>query len=299
VGKKAGHLKMLGLPLPWHMNIFHRLADTFLFKKVKAIFGGELVFSVSGGAPLSKEVAEFFAAMDILIIEGWGATEATTPSTLNSPHDYRFGTVGKPLPRVEVRVAEDGELEVKGPNIFKEYWRNPEETKATFTPDGFYLTGDIGEIDEEGRITITDRKKELIITSGGKNIASAPIVHLLSSGRYIEMAYVHGDRRNYLTALIVPDQNAVQAMAEYKGFKNDLSWPELVKHPLVVERIQREVDAANEQLPRYMQIKYYRILPTPFSMEGGEMTPTMKLKKRVIEEKYKDILDSMYKEGEI
>ena len=295
VGKKAGHLKMLGLPLPWHVRILHRVADALLFKKVKGIFGGELVFSVSGGAPLNKEVAEFFDAMDILILEGWGATEATTPSTLNSPHDYRFGSVGKPLPRVVVRVAEDGELEVKGPNIFKEYWRNPEETEATITTDGFYRTGDIGEINEEGRVTITDRKKELIITSGGKNIASAPIVNLLSSGRYIEMAYVHGDRRNYLTALLVLDQNAVQAMAEHKGIE-DHSWPELVKHPLVIERIQKEVDIANEQLPRYMQIKYYRILPATFSIEGGEMTPTMKLKKRVIEDKYKDLLDSMYKE---
>ncbi len=159
VGKKAGHLKMLGLPLPWHLNIFHRLADALLFKKVKGIFGGELVFSVSGGAPLNKEVGEFFDAMDILILEGWGATEATTPSTLNSPHDYRFGSVGKPLPRVVVRVAPDGELEVKGPNIFKEYWRNPEETEATITADGFYRSGDIGEINEEGRVTITDRKK--------------------------------------------------------------------------------------------------------------------------------------------
>lgn len=299
MGKKAGHLRMIGEPFPWHVNILHRLADALLFKKVKDIFGGELVFSVSGGAPLSKEVAEFFGAMDILILEGWGATEATTPSTLNSPYDYRFGTVGKPLPRVEVRLAEDGELEVRGPNIFKEYWRNPEETKATFTPDGFYRTGDIGEIDEEGRVTITDRKKELIITSGGKNIAPAPIVNLLSSGRYIEMAYVHGDRRNYLTALLVLDQNAVQAMAEYRGIKDDLSWPELVKHPLVVKRIQKEVDAANDQLPRYMQIKYYRILPAPFSIEGGEMTPTMKLKKMVVEEKYKDLLDSMYREGEV
>ena len=296
VGKKAAHLSILREPLPWYLNILHWLADALLFKKVKDIFGGELVFSVSGGAPLSKEVAEFFAAMDILILEGWGATEATTPSTLNSPHDYRFGTVGKPLPVVEVRVAEDGELEVKGPNIFKEYWRNHEETKATFTPDGFYRTGDIGEIDEEGRVTITDRKKELIITSGGKNIASAPIVNLLSGGRYIEMAYVHGDRRNYLTALLVLDQNVVQAMAEYRGIKDDLSWPELINHPQVVERIQKEVDAANEHLPRYMQIKYYSILTAPFSIEGGEMTPTMKLKKRVIEEKYKAILDSMYRE---
>jgi len=296
IGKKAGRYKMLGHPLPWFLIICHRLADALLFKKVKGAFGGLLEFCCSGGAPLSKEVAEFFDAMDILILEAWGATEATAPSTGNSPYDYRLGTVGRALPGVEVRVAVDGELEVKGPNIFKEYWRNPEETKATFTPDGFYRTGDIGEINEEGRIFITDRKKQLIITSSGKNIAPAHIENLLLSGRHIEMAYVHGDRRNYLTALLVLDQNAVQATAEYKGFKN-LSWPELIKHSLVVEKIQKEVDVANEQLPRYMQIKYYRVLPAPFSIEGGEMTPTMKLKKRVVEEKYKDLLDSMYKEG--
>jgi len=298
IGKKVGRAKMLGQPLPWHLQIRHRLADALLFKKVKGAFGGQLEFCVSGGAPLSKKVAEFFDAMDILIMEGWGATEATTPSTLNSPYDYRFGTVGKPLPGVEVRVAPDGELEVKGPNVFKEYWRNPEETKATFTPDGFYRTGDIGEINEDGRIIITDRKKQLIITSSGKNIAPALIENMLLGGRHIEMAYVHGDRRNYLTALLVLDQNAVKATAEYNGIK-DCPWPELIKHSLVVEKIQKEVDVANEQLPRYMQIKYYRVLPAPFSIEGGEMTPTMKLKKRVIEEKYKDLLDSMYKEGEV
>jgi len=203
--------------------------------------------------------------------------------------------VGKPLPGVTVRVAQDGELEVKGPNIFKEYWRNPEETYATFTEDGFYRTGDIGEINEEGRIIITDRKKQLIITSGGKNIAPAPIENLLLGGRHIEMAYVHGDRRNYLTALLVLDQNAVKATAEYNGIK-DHTWPELIHHPLIMEKVQKEVDRANEQLPRFMQIKYFRILQEPFSIEGGDMTPTMKLKKRVIEEKNKDLLDSMYKE---
>ena len=294
-GKKKSVYKRSGLPLPWYLKIRHTLADALLFKKVKSAFGGQLEFCVSGGAPLSKEVAEFFDAMDILILEGWGATEATTPSTLNSPYDYCFGTVGKPLPGVTVRVAQDGELEVKGPNIFKEYWRNPEETYATFTEDGFYRTGDIGEINEEGRIIITDRKKQLIITSGGKNIAPAPIENLLLGGRHIEMAYVHGDRRNYLTALLVLDQNAVKATAEYNGIK-DHTWPELIHHPLIMEKVQKEVDRANEQLPRFMQIKYFRILQEPFSIEGGDMTPTMKLKKRVIEEKNKDLLDSMYKE---
>lgn len=296
IGKKAGNYKMHGQPLPWNLRIRYRLADVLLFKKVKGAFGGQLEYGVSGGAPLSKEVAEFFDAMGVLILEGWGATEATTPSTLNSPYDYRFGTVGRPLPGVEVRVAPDGELEVKGPNVFKEYWRNHEETQATFTADGFYRTGDIGTINDEGRVIITDRKKQLIITSGGKNIAPAPIENLLVSGRHIEMAYVHGDRRNYLTALLVLDQNAAKATAEYNGIK-DCSWSELIRHPLILEKVQKEVDTANEQLPRFMQIKYFRILEEPFSIEHGEMTPTMKLKKRVIEERYKDLLDSMYKEG--
>lgn len=295
IGKEAGRYKSSGRPFPWHLTLRHKLADVLLFKKMKEAFGGQLEFCCSGGAPLSKEIAEFFDAMDILILEGWGATEATTPSTFNSPHDYRFGTVGKPLPGVEVRVAPDGELEVTGPNIFKEYWRNPEETRATFTNDGFYRTGDIGEINEEGRVIITDRKKQLIITSGGKNIAPAPIENLLQSGRHIEMACVHGDRRNYLTALLVLDQNAVTATAEYNGIK-DCSWPELIHHPLIMEKVQKEVDKANGELPRFMQIKYFRILEKPFSIEAGEMTPTMKLKKRVVEERYKDLLDSMYKE---
>jgi long-chain acyl-CoA synthetase len=295
VGKEAGRYKMSRRPFPWHLKIRQKLAEALLFKKVKDAFGGQLEFCCSGGAPLSKEIAEFFDAMDILILEGWGATEATTPSTFNSPHDYRFGTVGKPLPGVEVRVAPDGELEVKGPNVFKEYWRNPEETRATFTSDGFYRTGDIGEIDEEGRVIITDRKKQLIITSGGKNIAPAPIENLLVRGRHIEMVYVHGDRRNYLTALLVLDQNAVKATAEYNGIK-DCSWPELIHHPLIMEKVQKEVEKANGELSRFMQIKSFRILEEPFSIESGEMTPTMKLKKRVVEEKYKDLLDSMYKE---
>ncbi len=296
VGKEAGRCKMLGRPLPWHLKIRHRLADPLLFKKVKDAFGGQLELCCSGGAPLSKEVAEFFDAMDILILEAWGATEATSPSTGNSPYDYRIGTVGRPLPRVEVRVAPDGELEVKGPNIFKEYWRNPEETKAAFTPDGFYRTGDIGEINDEGWVIITDRKKELIITSGGKNIAPTHVENLLLGGRHIEMAYVHGDRRHYLTALLVLDQNAVKATAEYNGIK-DCAWPELIRHSLIMEKVQKEVDRANDQLSRFMQVKYFRILQEPFSIEGGEMTPTMKLKRRVVEEKYKDLLDSMYSEG--
>lgn len=295
VGKEVSRRRVNRLEMPFSLRLKYGIADALLFKKVKAAFGGEIEYCVSGGAPLSKEVAEFFHTMNILVLEGWGATEATTPSTLNRPGEFRFGTVGKPLPRVQVRVAGDGELEVKGPNVFKEYWRNPAETRATFTDDGYYRTGDIGTIDSEGWVTITDRKKQLIITSGGKNIAPAPIENLILSGRHIDSVYVHGDRRNYLTALLVLDQNAVTATARHIGL-GDISWPELIRHPRIIEKVQKEVDHANEQLPRFMQIKYFRILRKPFSVETGEMTPTMKLKKRVIEEKYRDLLDDMYKE---
>jgi len=295
VGKEVSRRRANNLEIPPFLNLKQKIADALLFKKVKAAFGGEIEYCVSGGAPLSKEIAEFFHAMDILILEGWGATEATTPSTLNRPGEFRFGTVGKPLPRVKVRTAQDGELEVKGPNVFKEYWRNPEETRATFTEDGYYRTGDIGTIDGEGWVTITDRKKQLIITSGGKNIAPAPIENLILSGRHIESVYVHGDRRKYLTALLVLDKNAVTATARHIGL-GELSWPELISHPRILEKVQKEVDHANEQLPRFMQIKYFRILPEPFSIETGELTPTMKLKKRVIEEKYRELLDEMYKD---
>ncbi len=293
VGQEVSRHKTEGRPLNPGLQIRYKLADFLVFKKVRGAFGGEVEFFVSGGAPLSKELSEFFHAMGILLLDGWGATEATTPSTLNTPNEYRFGTVGKPLPRVQVRVGPDGELEVKGPNVFKEYWKNSEETNDTFTPDGFYRTGDIGVIDEDGWISIIDRKKQLIITSGGKNIAPAPIEILLSSDRYIEMAYVHGDSRHYLTALLVLNRHAVQETAQKHGVEN-LSWADLINHPLIIEEVQKEVDHANEQLGRHMQVKDFRVLPEPFSIEGGEMTHTMKLKRKIVEEKNRDLLNSMY-----
>ena len=267
-------------------------ADRLVLAKVRGLFGGRIEFFVSGGAPLSRELAEFFHALGILIIEGWGATEGTTPYSLNTPRQFRFGSVGKALPRVSVRVAADGELEVKGPNIFKGYWRNAEETREAFTPDGYFRTGDIGRIDEEGWIYITDRKKQLIITSAGKNIAPAAVERELLLCPHIEMAYIHGDRRNYLTALVVLDEAETRRTARSFGME-DMPWQELVRDPLVLSRVQEEIDRANGKLPRFMQVKYFRVVP-PFSVESGELTPTLKMKKRVIEETYKDILDGMY-----
>jgi len=293
VGEEYGEYKIKHQKAPGWLNFRHQLADKLIYRKVKAAFGGKMEFFISGGAPLSAEIARFFHSLDLLILEGWGLTETNAPSTLNRPDDYKLGSVGKPLPGVEIKVAEDGELLVKGDHVFKGYWKKPAETEEVFTVDGYFLTGDIGTIDEEGFVYITDRKKQLIITAGGKNIAPAPIEQLLLQGDHIDQAYIHGDRRKYLTALIVPNQEQIMRSAITLGIQN-LSWEELLKHQYIKQIIQAEVDQANQKLPRYMQIKYFRLLPQPFTVETGELTPTLKQKKRVIEEKYKALLDEMY-----
>ncbi|MEW6672337.1 MAG: long-chain fatty acid--CoA ligase [Thermodesulfobacteriota bacterium] len=297
-GQKAARLREEKQPLPPLLWCRLRLAGLLVFRKLKAALGGRMVFFVSGGAPLNPSIARFFYAMDIFILEGWGMTEATTPCTLNRPGDFRFGTVGKALPGVRIRTAADGELEAAGPNIFSGYWKKPQETADCFTEDGYYRTGDIGEIDAGGWVSITGRKKQLIITSGGKNIAPVEIEQQLLAQPHIEMCYIHGDRRKYLTALIVPDRAAA---AETAGKLNlaDLAWEEFVRHPQFIKIVQQEVDTTNLKLSRHMQIKYFRLLAEPFSVESGEMTHTLKLKKEVIEKKYQTLLDSMYPDGDV
>lgn len=273
----------------------HALAHRLIYRKVQAAFGGEVRYFVSGGAPLNPMVGGFFEALGMIVLEGWGATEVTAPACINRPWDNRIGTVGPAIPGVEVRLAADGELEVKGPNVFKEYWRKPEETRAAFTADGYYRTGDIGTIDAEGRVRITGRKKELIITAGGKNVAPAAIVQLLINQPHIDMAYIHGDRRKYLTALLVPDAAALAHSARQLHLPGDTP-AELLAHPQLRELIDREVQEANRQLPRFMQVRYYRMLAEPFSIEKGELTHTLKLRTEIVEEKYRQLLDSMYDE---
>lgn len=293
LGRRVNQAKSLPRSLSLRESIQYRLADKLVYRKVRAALGGRLEFCISGGAPLSPQIAQFFYDLGILILEGWGATEATAPLTINKPGEFRFGSVGKPIPGVRIRLAEDGELEVKGPNIFKEYWKKPEDTQESFTADGYYKTGDIGMVDGEGWVFITDRKKQLIITAGGKNIAPAPIQQLLAEQPHIEMAYVYGDRRKYLTALLMPDEAALAATAARLGLVN-IPPQQLKAHPDIQAIFQEEVDRANARLPRYMQIKYFRIVPQRFTVEGGELTHTQKLRKAVIEEKYRDLLESMY-----
>ncbi len=294
IGERISHNVENKQPIPLIFRVQRQLLQPLVYRKFQSLFGGELILFVSGGAPLNPRVARFFHAMGILILEGWGATEATAPATLNQPHDFRFGSVGKPLPGVTVKLDQDGELLVKGENIFTGYWKLEEETAAVFTSNGFYRTGDIGKIDEDGFVYIIDRKKELIITAGGKNIPPAPIEQLLEQIPLIDQALVHGDRRKFISALLVLNRDELYRIATRHHI------PQLdnilLKHPLIQEYIQMEVDSVNARLPRYMQIKKYQVILEPFTVEGGELTPTMKKKRKVIEEKYRQVLDAMYDE---
>ncbi len=294
VGEAISRKQEQGEAVPRAWRVLRAIFQPLVYRKFASAFGGEMVLFVSGGAPLNPQIARFFHAMGLLILEGWGSTEATAPATLNQPEQFRFGSVGKPLPGVTVKLAEDGELLIKGDNIFQGYWNLPEETREAFTEDGFYRTVDIGKIDADGFVYIVDRKKEIIITAGGKNVAPAPIEQLLTQSTLIEQALVHGDKRKFISALLVLNKEEVYRLAS----RHDIPQIDniLIKHPTILEYVQFEVDAVNARLPRYMQIKKFQILLEPFAIEKGELTPTLKMKRRVIEEKYRDLLDAMYRE---
>lgn len=293
VGKQAAPYKIAHQPLPWWLAAQHALASTMVYNKVKARFGGKLRFMVSGGAPLNPEIARFFHHLDLLIIEGWGATEGTAPYTVNRPEEYRFGTVGKAIPGVHIRVAPDGELEVKGPNIFSEYYNRPDATHEAFTPDGYFKTGDIGTIDAEGWVTITDRKKQLIITAGGKNVAPAAIQKLLIRGGLIDAAHIIGDNRKYIAALVTLDTDGLAKFAREHNI-GGRSHAELTQHNAVINKVKEEIEQANAKLASYMKVKQFRVLPNSFGIESGELTPTLKIKQKVVNQKYAAVIESMY-----
>jgi long-chain acyl-CoA synthetase len=297
-GHQVSALKRAKKKIPLTLRIKYKLADLLVFRKIKKVLGGRIRFMVSGAAPISVKILEFFHAAGILILEGYGLTETAAPATVNRLDDYKFGTVGKPIPCCEVKIAEDGEVLIRGENVFKEYYKNPEATKEAFTSDGWFKTGDIGTIDEDGFLKITDRKKELIITAGGKNIAPQNIENVLKSSQYISHAFVYGDRRKYLTALITLDSEEVENYLRAKNVPHNSSRP-LSEHPEVMRLIEREVLESNRHLARFEQIKKFRILKDDFSVETGELTPTMKLKRRVITEKYKKLLDEMYENEDL
>tara|TARA_Y100001970_G_scaffold31348_1_gene38934 strand:- start:44 stop:1837 length:1794 start_codon:yes stop_codon:yes gene_type:complete len=293
VGTKYSSLKLNKKNPNFLLKIKHGIASKLIYSKVKARFGGDIKFFVSGGAPLSKELAEFFAAVDITILEGYGLTETSPVLTCNSPTDLKFGCVGKPVENVDIKIADDGEILAKGPNVMMGYYKNEEETNKVFDQDGWFKTGDIGHIDEDGFLKITDRKKSLIVTSAGKNIAPAPIEIKLTSSSYIEQVHIIGDQRNFLTALIVPNFDSV--IDYLKNIKNNISDPNaIVEHPDVIDLFNKEIEGAMVDFARFEKVKKFTLIPNLFSIEKGEMTPKMSIVRKEVEKNYSELINKMY-----
>jgi long-chain acyl-CoA synthetase len=273
----------------------HRLAHRLVFAKLHQTVGGRLRYFISGGAPLAQEIAEFFHAAGMLILEGYGLTETCPALTANRYDRYKFGTVGLPLPGVDIRLAPDGEILARGANIAKGYYKLPAETAEVFGADGWFATGDIGVFDTEGFLHITDRKKDLIITAGGKNIAPQNIENLLKTDRYISQALVYGDRRQYLTAILTLDADAITAYANEQGI-DDTSMAILATHAQIRKLIESRIAYVNDHLASYETIKKFIIAPDDFTPESGELTPTLKVKRQVVTQKYRVQLDQLYEE---
>ena len=254
-----------------------RIADALVFKKVRERLGGRLRVGVSGAAPLGVDVLEFFRSLNMLVIEGYGLTETSSSLSVNDPDDYRFGTVGRAVDGCEIRLEDDGEILVRSDSVFMGYFKDPEATAAAFTEDGFFRTGDVGEIDADGFVKITDRKKDIIITAGGKNIAPQNLENALKASRFVSQALVVGDRRPYVTALITLDSDEVRASG---------------RDPQ--ELVQELVDAVNRDRVRVEQIKRFTILPRDFTQEAGELTPTLKLRRRVVLDHFGDEVEALY-----
>jgi len=270
----------------------HKIADKLVFGKLRDRTGGRLRFFISGGAALSKDLGEFFEAVGILIIEGYGLTESSPVITANRLDDYKFGTVGKPFPGVEVKIASDGEILAKGPNIMQGYYKNPKETEATIK-DGWLYTGDIGEFDSEGFLKITDRKKHLFKTSAGKYIAPTPIENLFLASKYIDQFVLVGDRRMFLTALIVPDFEALKEYADTHNIKyNDVI--DLTKDEKIYKLLETELNQMQRTLANYERVRKFALLDRPFTIETGEITPSMKIRRKYIEERYGELIEKMY-----
>jgi long-chain acyl-CoA synthetase len=273
----------------------HRIADRLVYSKVKARLGGRLRVAISGGAPLAKEIAEYFHALDILILEGYGLTECTTACAVNLPNRFRFGTVGTAMPGFELKIADDGELLISGPTIFAGYYKDEEATRAVLTDDGWLRSGDVGELDEDGFLTITDRKKDIIVTAGGKNVAPQNLENELKSSRYVSQALVVGDRRPYIVALVTLDEAEVRAWAAERGFDGDLA--ALARHERVRELVDGIVEGVNAERSRFEQIKRFAILARDFAPEHDEVTPTLKLRRGICEQHFADEIERLYNDS--
>jgi long-chain acyl-CoA synthetase len=294
VGKAVGARKLAGKSVPAGLGLKRSIAHALVFSKIIARTGGRVRFFVSGGAPLAREIAEFFYALGLVVLEGYGLTETAPVLAVNTFENLKFGTVGKPIPGVEIQIASDGEILARGPNVMKGYYKKEEETREVFA-GGWFHTGDIGHLDDEGFLVITDRKKDLIVTSGGKNVAPQPIENLLKMSPYIADAVVIGDRRRFVAALIVPNFEKLENYARAGGIAYE-NLEELVRDGRIVGFLKDEVDKATPLLAAYETVKKIAVLGRDFNIERGEITPTLKVKRANIERDYKSIIDSLYSE---
>ncbi len=292
VGVKVRQLRARGEDVPEELSAAFDRAEEALYGKVRPLFGGKLEKAVSGAAPISSEILEFFYACGVPVLEGYGMTETTACGVVNTLDALKFGTVGRAMPGVELKIADDGEILIKGPNVFREYWRNPEATRETFTDDGWLMTGDLGSLDDDGFLSITGRKKDIIITAGGKNLAPSNIENDLKQSRWVSQAVMYGDRRPYPVALITLDPEEMAPWARERGLPEDMA--SLVEADEVRQLIQEVLDRANAKYAKVEQIKKFALLDHDLTQEAGDLTPTLKLKRNVVNEKYADVFEGLY-----
>jgi long-chain acyl-CoA synthetase len=290
-GEKTRAVEREGRKPGWLLQRQYDFADKKVLSKIRGLFGGNLRLAVSGAAPINPDILRFFDAAGVLVVEGWGMTETSTAATVASEDDFKFGTIGKPFPGCEVKIAEDGEILVHGPNVFQGYHKNPEATAETIV-DGWLHTGDIGEIDSEGFIKITGRKKDIIITAGGKNITPANLEAEIRQHQLVSQCVVVGDRRPYLVALVTLDPEEAVAYAKDHGLPEDPA--QLATNPEIRKVVEAHVEEINKKFARVEQVKKVAILPRDLTQEDGELTPTLKVKRAVVTEKHEKEIEELY-----
>jgi long-chain acyl-CoA synthetase len=295
VGREFGQRTLRGESIPKSLEFKRKIAHKLVFSKIIAKTGGRIRYFITGAAPLSKDIAELFYAMGLIVLEGYGLTETSPVISVNRLEKIKFGSVGPPIPDVEVKIAEDGEILARGPNIMKGYYNMEEETREAIK-DGWFYTGDIGHLDEDGFIFITDRKKDIIVTAGGKNVAPQPIENAIKTNTYVTDVLVIGDRRKFMSALVVPNFEKLEEYAKFNKIPYQ-DKQDLTKNEDIIKFLEAEVDRATPNFASYEKVKRIALLDKEFTIADGEITPTFKIKRNVVEKKYKDLIDALYVEG--
>lgn len=295
IGKRYAKLTAGHQRVPPLLGLKHSIADMLVFSKMRDALGGRIRLLISGGAALPEELGYIYIGANLPIVQGYGLTETSPVITAGRVEDNRIGTVGKPIKNVAVRIASDGEIETRGPNVMRGYFNKPADTQAVFTEDGWFKTGDIGTIDEDGFLRITDRKKELFKTSGGKYISPQPIEQMIKGSSFVNQVVLIGAGRKFPAALIVPDWERLESYAQLKGIKAS-NHAELCKHPRIIDLFERQIAGLTTDLAQYERVKKVALLENELTIEGGELTPTLKVKRRVMDEKYRDVIDAIYDE---